>query len=79
MRFVKTDLDHGDVEIQILRKKVNCDRCGVTAALRAIFYYCPEGVDSPLSDGAESAIVVAIKCPVCGPQTQVKAADFEIF
>ena len=76
MRSATTELDSETVESNILPQKVRCERCGAQATLRAIFHYIPQPPFAELPDEHSSrSIVMILKCPVCGPQTQVKAAD----
>jgi hypothetical protein len=76
MRLATTELGTETVESNILPQKVECEACGAQATLRAMFHYFPHApsVEQP-GDQSSPQIVLILKCPVCGPQTQVKASD----
>jgi hypothetical protein len=75
MRLATTDLGCETIEREILPQKATCEHCGAQATIRAIFHYFPKGPSTePANDQSAPQIVMILKCPVCGPQTQVKAA-----
>jgi hypothetical protein len=76
MRLATTDLGSETIERGIQPLKATCEYCGAKATLRAIFHYFPKPRSTELAnDQAPPQIVMILKCPACGPQTQVKAAD----
>jgi Zn finger protein HypA/HybF involved in hydrogenase expression len=76
MRLATTGLDSETVESNILPQKVECERCGAQAILRAIFHYFPQlESEQPPDDHSTAPVVMILKCPVCGPRTQIKAAN----
>jgi transcription elongation factor Elf1 len=76
MRLATTELGSETIERDVLPQKATCEHCGAQATVRAIFHYYPEApATEATSDQAPPQIVMILKCPVCGPQTQVKAAD----
>jgi hypothetical protein len=79
MLSVTTELGRESVEGNILPQKVGCERCGAPATLRAIFHYRPHPVSNEHPDDQlPPRVVMILKCPVCGPQTQVKAGNCEV-
>jgi Zn finger protein HypA/HybF involved in hydrogenase expression len=76
MRLATTELGSETFERDILPQNVTCERCGAQATLRALFHYFPERRSTePANDQAPPQIVMILKCPVCGPQTQVQTGD----
>ena len=79
MRLATTELGSESFERDILPQKATCQHCGTQATLRAIFHYFPKSPSTePANDQVPPQIVMILKCPVCGPQTQVKAAECPI-
>jgi hypothetical protein len=76
MRLATTDLGSKTIERDILPQKATCERCGAQATLRAIYYYRPKqaATEDPRDQSPLPAVLI-LKCPVCGPQTQIKAGD----
>jgi len=76
MRLATTDLGSETIERDIQPLNATCEQCGAQATLRAIFHYFPDGPCTELAnDQVPPQIVMILKCPVCGPQTQIEAAD----
>jgi hypothetical protein len=76
MRLATMESRSETLEREILPQKASCEHCGAQAAIRAIFHYFPEGRPiGPTNDASQPQIVMILKCPVCGPQTQLKATD----
>jgi transcription elongation factor Elf1 len=74
MRLATTDMGSETVESNILPQKVECGVCGAQATLQTIFHYFPQSPSAEHPDDqSPPQIVMILKCPVCGPQTQVKA------
>ena len=79
MRLATPELDSETFEINILPHKVECKRCGAASTLRAIFHYRPQclSVEHP-DDQSPPRVVMILKCPACGPRTQVKAGNLVV-
>ena len=76
MRLATMESGSEMFEREILQKKASCEHCGSQATIRAIYHYFPEGRSiGPINDQSQPQIVMILKCPVCGPQSQLKAAD----
>jgi endogenous inhibitor of DNA gyrase (YacG/DUF329 family) len=76
MRLATPELESETVESNILPQKVECERCGAESTLRAIFHYRPQCLSVERPNGqSPPRVVMILKCPACGPQTQVKAGD----
>jgi endogenous inhibitor of DNA gyrase (YacG/DUF329 family) len=79
MQFVKTELANGSVNSGNHPEKVHCDTCGTPATLRAIFhYYNPSTGKGSSADDPKPQVVMVTNCPICGPQTQVRAWDSRV-
>jgi Zn finger protein HypA/HybF involved in hydrogenase expression len=79
MRLATSELDSETFESNILPQKVKCEACGAQASLRAIFHYVPQPHSAEHPDEHSSPpVVMILKCPVCGPRTQIKAGDFAV-
>jgi hypothetical protein len=80
MPFAQTELNRESLNSNDLpQNKLDCDKCGTSATLRTIFLYRPwTGNKQQPDDQSPPSVVVTLHCPVCGPQTQLKAGDFKV-
>ena len=76
MPFAQMELNGESLESDNRRQKADCDRCGSSATLSSVYLYRPRtSTQEQQDDQSPSPVVMTLHCPVCGPRTQIKAAD----
>jgi endogenous inhibitor of DNA gyrase (YacG/DUF329 family) len=76
MQLVTTELGTETVESNIISREVGCQRCGAQATLQSTYLYRPQfAFLERRQDEVSSSTVMIVKCPICGPQTQVQTGD----